>query len=930
MEPVPIRLLAPACLMLAAVVATADPLPGAADPAPRYRGVDGRADLQRALAERRIAVPLSAAAERLFDADERAFLVLDLRLGRLVHATGRLGEPHAGGTDAAAALAFVERHRALLAPGPKVPELAVERYTDRDATRVWRLRQVVDGIPVVRRAVKVQLDGEGTVRAVGGTLGGELGPLPALRPTVEASAAAERLRALVTAAHPEAVLARETVPALGLVPGGGAVPARLIWRAGFAGFVPAAAGGLEPRSWLATLDAHAPERFSVADVTRSCEDGHAGTVVTSSETVRAALAGVPASPRPIATCYSSWFDAYYLEDHRHDSEVFCYDGSGYTDPGTAAAWFSVCLEPACFTVSAASNAWHAGLSAAQASDYRNVQKVLGMFRDLWGREGADGGGENVIVLSGVNYNNATSMGMFRALAFGAPDYAHDKPSYGVLDVVAHEFAHTMSWHEWVGLWDYGFEGTIGGVEGTVDEHMSDIFGIVAASHLADEDWVRDACWAHAAERYYGLNYPRLADAGFPTNAYANRNAYAGYDGAVPRAHVSQLYVGPDDGGGVHTNSVVLTRAKYLYTEGGFAHLTDAGWPIAGWPAGGPDFEVRGISMRLAEWISYNAEITGSFTTSAGDLGLGDLTQVEGNLTAMRDEFARFALIDYASCRSGEAEASWSYEVCASVRNGWAAVGLMEADRDYDRLLDGSDNCPAVANPAQEDGERDGVGDACDVCPAVADPDQRDADGDGVGDACELPHGTVCDPARPTACLGNVCVDGVCCRTACDGGDGDCRACSVAAGALEDGTCAPTTGNVCDDGSACTTGDRCVAGSCTGEAVACAPAPDACHSAGTCDPATGACAPPAPLDGPPCDDGDPCTAGDTCRTGVCSGEPVCGGDGGLDVGFDGGTGSDDGGGCGCAVPGASPADRGAALALAAALLASAVRRRRRSS
>ena len=71
------------------------------------------------------------------------------------------------------------------------------------------------------------------------------------------------------------------------------------------------------------------------------------------------------------------------------------------------------------------------------------------------------------------------------------------------------------------------------------------------------------------------------------------------------------------------------------------------------------------------------------------------------------------------------------------------------------------------------------------------------------------------------CQSGFCVDGVCCNSACNAGP--CDACSVAAGASTNGTCALLTGPACNDGNACSEVDTCQAGVCVGKnAVVCPP------------------------------------------------------------------------------------------------------------
>lgn len=62
--------------------------------------------------------------------------------------------------------------------------------------------------------------------------------------------------------------------------------------------------------------------------------------------------------------------------------------------------------------------------------------------------------------------------------------------------------------------------------------------------------------------------------------------------------------------------------------------------------------------------------------------------------------------------------------------------MVDSDADGDDFGDLNDNCPSIANAAQDDADSDGVGDPCDNCPNTANVSQADGDGDGFGDACD--------------------------------------------------------------------------------------------------------------------------------------------------------------------------------------------------
>jgi hypothetical protein len=99
---------------------------------------------------------------------------------------------------------------------------------------------------------------------------------------------------------------------------------------------------------------------------------------------------------------------------------------------------------------------------------------------------------------------------------------------------------------------------------------------------------------------------------------------------------------------------------------------------------------------------------------------------------------------------GEIVAEWDAEVAppdlrAEILVASLAARCPNSDRDCDGVPNDEDNCPAIANPDQADGDvdpdtelpaPDGVGDVCDNCPTRPNPDQLDADRDGVGEACD--------------------------------------------------------------------------------------------------------------------------------------------------------------------------------------------------
>lgn len=155
-------------------------------------------------------------------------------------------------------------------------------------------------------------------------------------------------------------------------------------------------------------------------------------------------------------------------------------------------------------------------------------------------------------------------------------------------------------------------------------------------------------------------------------------------------------------------------------------------------------------------ISTNGSTWTTIWENSGTITDASWVEMELDISAYADGQSTV----YLRWTMGSTDSGWRY--C-----GWNIDGVElsayvcdeSPDSDGDGIVNGSDNCPSVYNPDQEDADGDGEGDSCDVCtdidedgfgdpgypantcaedncPSVNNPAQEDTDGDSVGDSCD--------------------------------------------------------------------------------------------------------------------------------------------------------------------------------------------------
>jgi hypothetical protein len=360
-----------------------------------------------------------------------------------------------------------------------------------------------------------------------------------------------------------------------------------------------------------------------------------------------------------------------------------------------------------------------GWGASDFTAWLHIRGIYEFWKNYFNYDSSDGLGSKIWMFLhvGNNWGNATSYK--GCLKFG--------DGYDVLDVVAHEFTHSVD--------DYQGGLLYVNHSGALDESFADIFG-----HFADpNDWL------------IGEELP-----GGARRDMSNPPAEGDPD------HMKDYKFMIADNGGVHTNSGIHNKAAFLVVDGG----THNGRQVQGIG--------EGKGRQLFHWLLVNGVGPSTTLYQAADLayGIAYFWQATGkhgfskqDACSVRNAYAAVGLtvgdadcdgkpdlIDADSDSDGTANLQDNCPLIANPSQ-WdldqdGKGNACDDDDDNDTVLDAGDNCPIAANPNQadwnnnskgdlcDDSDNDKVFDAFDNCREIANPNQSDIDKDGIGDSCD--------------------------------------------------------------------------------------------------------------------------------------------------------------------------------------------------
>lgn len=193
-------------------------------------------------------------------------------------------------------------------------------------------------------------------------------------------------------------------------------------------------------------------------------------------------------------------------------------------------------------ITSSNNTW---INKTAVSAHFNTTLVYRYFKNTFNRNSINGNGGSIFSFinianpDGSSMDNASWNGKFISLGNGDKNF---KPLAGALDVIAHEMGHGVVSN--TSKLEYKYQ------SGAINETYADIFGSMVdrANWFIGEDITKTTFSPTG----------RLRDMSNPHNSGVLGNPW------WQPMHTSEMYLGADDFGGVHTNSGIGNYAYFLY------------------------------------------------------------------------------------------------------------------------------------------------------------------------------------------------------------------------------------------------------------------------------------------------------------------------------------------------------------------------------
>lgn len=380
------------------------------------------------------------------------------------------------------------------------------KSNDSDGSRLIRLQQVYNGIPVFGYTQKAVINKNGVLKSLSG----------ATVPDLENS---EKLKNGIVLQEDQAIKASEAD--LGFTPEYEDLQPSselVIYDGAYTYLVRLNFLSPEPGNWYYFVDAvtgNIVNKYNkIENVT--------GTNATGTGT------GVLGDTKNLNLTYSS--SRYYLQDNTRGNGIYTYNAKNRTSlPGTL--------------LYSTDNIFDSSTDFAMVDAHYYAAKTYDYYYNKFGRNSFDGSGGIIKSTAhyGNNYQNAFWNGY--QMVYGDGDGSTFIPFSGGLDVVAHELTHAVT--------DTEDDLVYQNESGAISEALSDIFGtLVEYYNNQNPDWLM------------GEDIYTPSITGDALRSMADPTLYGDPD------NYSSRYTGNSDNGGVHTNSGIINKAAYLIANGG--------------------------------------------------------------------------------------------------------------------------------------------------------------------------------------------------------------------------------------------------------------------------------------------------------------------------------------------------------------------------